>query len=108
MSRAIGNIFEAQACQLVKQAGLRIVVTNYHVPKVGEIDIIAYQADILALVAIEVRSKKRRDYGVATQSVTRAKQIKIINTMMHFLQDESYNDYANAFVRFDVIGFDDG
>lgn len=105
MSRAVGEIFEKKACQLIQKAGYEIVATNYTAAGVGEIDIIAYGED--TLVAIEVKARSSKAFGTAVQMVTPAKQKKIANTMLYFLQDEKYQQYANSYVRFDVIGFDD-
>lgn len=105
MSRKIGTDFEQRACGLMVQAGYEIVATNYTVAKVGEIDIVAFKDDTLAVV--EVKARKHARYGTAVEMVTPAKQRKIINTLAHFLQDEHHQCYANANIRFDVIGFDD-
>lgn len=105
-TQAIGNHFEQQACQLLQEAGYVIVATNYRIPKVGEIDIIAYADG--TLVAVEVKARRQSGFGMAVERVTLVKQKKIIRTMLYFLQDERHQRYANAYVRFDVIGFDKG
>lgn len=105
MSRKIGTDFEQRACTLIVQAGYEIVATNYTVAKVGEIDIIAHKDN--ALVVVEVKARQRSHYGRAVEMVTLTKQRKIINALSYFLQDERYQHYANADIRFDVIGFDD-
>lgn len=102
--QTLGKSAEQQACEFLQTQGYQIVVCNYTVAKVGEIDIIAFGQD--ELVAVEVKARTGSHFGTAIEQVTPAKQKKMIRTMLYFLQDERYQVYADASVRFDVIGFD--
>lgn len=104
--QTLGKSAEQQACEFLQTQGYQIVVCNYTVAKVGEIDIIAFGQD--ELVAVEVKARTGSHFGTAIEQVTPAKQKKMIRTMLYFLQDERYQVYADVFVRFDVIGFDKG
>ena len=68
----------------------------------GEIDIIMQHND--ALVFVEVRYRCRKDYGSALESVTRAKQTKLIKTALLYLQRHQH--WQHFPMRFDVVGFD--
>ena len=109
VKRAMGDIYEQRACQLLLEQGLQICQTNYAVAGVGEIDIIAIEQRQLRdkivsqLVFVEVRSRRQSRYADAIGSITPAKQQRIIKTAEHFLQNHpEYQAYA---CRFDVIGF---
>lgn len=102
--QTLGKLAEQKACEFLQTQGYQIVVCNYTLAKVGEIDIIAFGQD--GLVAVEVKARTRSNFGHAIEQVTPAKQKKMIYTMLYFLQDEQYQAYKNASIRFDVIGFD--
>lgn len=105
-----GTDFEIQARQLLQAKGLQVITTNYHAPRLGEIDIIATQKQQLrgrsfdCLVFIEVRSRQKSAYADALTSITPAKQQKIIKTAAYFLQ--AHPAYQNHDCRFDVMAFD--
>lgn len=106
--RATGDHYEQKACQLVKAQGLDIIATNY-TKKGGEIDIIALQNCHTpqdknpTLVCIEVKARKANGLVSAIETITPAKQKRLINTLMAFIYEHGY-DTMN--VRFDVIVFD--
>lgn len=85
---------------LIKQ-GLKPVQRNY-LCKVGEIDLILVHQD--TLVFTEVRMRTHTLYGGAVQSVTTAKQRKIIKAAQHFLM--THQHYQNYPCRFDVVAFE--
>lgn len=112
-SRAIGNAYEQQACQFLISQGCHIIATNYAVARVGEIDILAITERVdrrdrvwQVLVAVEVKARKPVGYGQATETVTLAKQRRIIKTMQYFLANNP--NYSQADVRFDVLAFEIG
>ena len=89
-------------CELTAQ-GYAIVAQRYRT-RFGEIDIIAREGD--TLVFVEVRRKSRDDCGTAVESVTPAKQRRVIRMAVDYL---ARNDlYDKCAVRFDVVGIDDG
>lgn len=100
----LGDVCEAQACQLLLDNGYEIVATNYRVHRVGEIDILAYHSLSDTLVCCEVKARSRQDYGLACEQVGVAKQKKLIHTLEYFLMDNPI--YHKSNVRFDVIAYD--
>ncbi|KDN24565.1 hypothetical protein MBO_08302 [Moraxella bovoculi 237] len=110
-TKSIGDFYENRAVDWIESEHLTVIARNYNVPKVGEIDIVAKCIDALAsgrirktLVFIEVRARKRGQFASSAESITTAKQYKIIHAAMHFLQEfDEFNEYD---CRFDVIVFD--
>lgn len=108
--RQKGAYFEQLACQFLTAQNLSIIATNYHLPKVGEIDIIALhkpdQNNAITrptLVFVEVKARTDSQFAKSYETITPAKQQKIIKTAEHFLQQ--YENYANLDCRFDVIAY---
>ncbi len=97
-----GAAAEAAAAAWLKLQGLAIVEKNYRC-KGGEIDLI--MQDGSDLVFVEVRLRQRSDYGSAVESVTPAKQRRIVCAARHFLATQTR--WQNSACRFDVIATDD-
>lgn len=93
-----GNIAESAAAQHLQQQGIRITERNYRC-KLGEIDIIGFDGEVL--VFVEVRQRRRGDYGNGLDSVTRSKQQKIIRTARFYLVERKFFD--NHPCRFDIV-----
>lgn len=79
---AKGAAAEEQAARYLTQRGLRIVERNFRV-RGGEIDLIC--RDGASVVFVEVRLRRRSDYGGAAASITAAKQAKIVMAARHWL-----------------------
>lgn len=77
--------------------GFTIIAHNY-LAKIGELDFIARDADTLAI--IEVRYRANAAYGSGAETVTPAKQRKIIRTTQLFLMRNPR--LQNLPIRFDV------
>ena len=77
--------------------GYIILESNYR-NKIGEIDIIARDKDIL--VFIEVKTRTNTNYGYAFEAVDLRKQRKIITTSMVYIK---YKDYKNTQLRYDIV-----
>jgi len=60
---------------------------NWRCPA-GEIDIVAEDGD--CLVFVEVRTRRGRDYGTPEESVTLAKQAKLMEVAQTYLQEHSW------------------
>ena len=101
-TESVGSQAEQRAAIFLQQQGLVIRAKNYRC-KAGEIDLIMQQAD--TLVFIEVRLRSHRQFANAAESVTIAKQRKIIKTAQFYLQQHQLTDKINC--RFDVIAFGD-
>ncbi|WP_422485153.1 YraN family protein [Gudongella sp. DL1XJH-153] len=92
-----GKFGEQIALNYLTEKGYSVLETNYR-NKIGEVDIIAYDNDILAF--IEVKTRMGNDYGYAYESVNSRKQKKIANTSLMYIQKNKLYDVQ---VRFDVI-----
>ena len=92
-----GAAAEAQAVQLLVRKGYRIVERNFRVNG-GELDVVAYDGDILCFV--EVRSRADDEYGAAVDAIDRRKQKQVARVAMHYigLRNPSFQRS-----RFDVV-----
>jgi len=95
---AKGRAAEEAACRRLEDLGYRIVTRNFRA-RGGELDIVAVEDGVLALV--EVRYRSRRDFGGAAGSVTRAKQARIVRAARELLLREP--GLARLPARFDVV-----
>jgi len=95
---------EVIAAAELGRRGYRIVGSNYRC-RYGEIDLVAFEGD--TLVFVEVRSRRSISFGDPSESVTAAKQQKLLLTAEHYL---STNDLSSQPCRFDVVTvvFSDG
>lgn len=110
-AKATGDTYERMAAVFLERQGLSLVEKNYSVPRVGEIDIIALEektrpngTPYQTLVCVEVRARKHSQFSSAAETVTRAKQKRLIATLQYFLM--AHEQYASCDVRFDVLAFD--
>ena len=87
---------EDTACRYLENRGLSLVARNYRCP-MGEIDLI--MRDEKDLVFVEVRYRRCDDYGSAAESISAAKQTRIITAATHYLQRLP----AEPPCRFDVV-----
>ena len=94
-----GSASEDIALAHLEEHGLILVDKNVRF-KAGEIDLICL--DGKELVFVEVRFRKDERFGRAAETVTRAKQRKVIKAAALFLQ--SNRQWENHIMRFDVIG----
>lgn len=88
---------ETLAIEYLTDKGYVILETNYR-NRIGEVDIIAYDSDVL--VFVEVKTRLGTNYGYAFESVDSRKQKKIANTSLMYLQKSRMSDVQ---VRYDVI-----
>ncbi len=95
---AMGAKAEEVARIYLEQQGLRLVAQNYRCRR-GEIDLI--MQDGATLVFIEVRYRKSMGFGSPAESVTPAKQQRIVMTAMRYLQSKSGHSMPPC--RFDML-----
>jgi putative endonuclease len=100
-SENLGHQAEAMACAYLHQQGLKLVKKN-HRSKAGEIDLI--MRDKSSWVFVEVKYRSRDDWANAAESVTRSKQLKVINAAKQYLQQRKIYDLVDC--RFDVVAID--
>ncbi|ATB33392.1 YraN family protein [Melittangium boletus] len=87
---------EAAVCFLVSQ-GYRIRARNYAC-RHGELDVVAERGDVLCFV--EVRMRSTAAWGDPSQTVSFAKQRRVVKTALHYLGTHGVRD---RMLRFDVI-----
>jgi len=82
MNTIIGSQNEAKAIEFLIAEGFRIVEQNYYARKLGELDIVAMQDDVLHF--IEVKSGQA-DFD-PVYNFTPAKQRKVINSAYYYMK----------------------
>lgn len=102
-TRAVGTAYEALASAWLERQGVRLLARNA-TSRRGEIDLIGLHQD--TLVFFEVRHRRRSDYGSAAESVTPAKQRRILAAARYWLNGPVGRRHAARPCRFDVLAFD--
>ncbi|TQV65276.1 MAG: YraN family protein [Halothiobacillaceae bacterium] len=97
--QACGAAGEQHALEHLERQGLRLVARNVHA-RGGEIDLV--MLDGPALVFVEVRARAARGLVGALESVTPAKQRRIVTAARIFLGRNP--QHAQRACRFDVVG----
>jgi len=98
MSLLFGKKSEKKAANFLKKNGYSILAMNYRC-KFGEIDIIAEKDDLL--VFVEVKARTSAKYGMGYESVTAAKQEKLLKTAYVYMAEKGERP-----AQFDVISID--
>ncbi len=98
--KALGEMGERWAREYLERNGYRIRETNYRCRE-GEIDIIADHNN--CLVFVEVRTKTGSEFGTPEESVTVAKQEKLVSLAMCYLQ--THDDLPTEW-RIDVVAIE--
>jgi len=82
-SRAVaGAHAEALAAEFLERHGLAIVERNWR-RRCGELDLVARDGD--TLVFVEVRLRRRGDFGGAAGSITAAKRVRFVHAASLYL-----------------------
>jgi putative endonuclease len=92
-----GDKGESIAARYLQKIGYKILEKNYRT-KLGEIDIIAKDKD--AIVFVEVKSRRSRQFGNPKGAVTIKKQRKISMVALYYLKT---TNHSSAKARFDVV-----
>lgn len=98
---AIGRAAEDAACGHLGRLGYRVLLRNFRARR-GELDIVALDRGVLAL--IEVRYRASADFGGAAASLTRRKCASIVRAAQALLLQRP--DLARLPARFDVVQVD--
>lgn len=93
----LGKFGEKQAIQFLKQNSYKILSINYKT-KLGEIDIIALDQDVVCF--IEVKTRKSDRFGLPSEAVTIFKQKQIVNSAWIYLKTRKLLDKK---ARFDIV-----
>ncbi|MBP5405202.1 MAG: YraN family protein [Clostridia bacterium] len=89
---------EALARRALEAKGYKILCANY-ATKIGEIDLIARQEDVI--VFVEVKARTSAEHGEPIEAVTARKVSKIVTVAKQYLLSQGIYDRAS--VRFDVV-----
>lgn len=81
--RQLGEWGERRAEEFLRAQGYRVVERNWRC-SAGEVDLIAWEGEYL--VFVEVRTRRGRSYGTPEESVTSAKQAKLIALAQMYMQ----------------------
>jgi putative endonuclease len=93
---AAGARAEALAAQFLERQGLTIVARNFR-RRCGELDLIARDGD--TIVFVEVRLRRRSDYGGAAASITPAKRARLVIAAGLYLAGDAHPPPC----RFDAV-----
>lgn len=97
-AQRFGLAGETLAAEILEGAGYRILARNYRT-KMGEIDIIAREGEVLVFVEVKSRSAGGL-YGNPKYAVNRAKQRRISKAALHYLKETGR---LGCRARFDVV-----
>lgn len=101
-NREKGTEKENKAVTYLENRGFSILDRNFYC-RHGEIDIVAFDNDILCFV--EVKYRKNRTAGYPEEAVSKAKMLKICKSAQYYLH--VHKQYMDCQIRFDVIAMDD-
>lgn len=94
---ALGRRAEDEAAAYLRVRGYRVVARNVRC-RAGEVDIVAYEGEVLCFV--EVRSRSSCRYGTPAETVTAGKQARITRAAAAYLAGF---EGAPPRCRFDVV-----
>lgn len=94
----IGQRAEDIAAEFLRAQGLEILERNYR-RRLGELDIIARDGDVLIIAEVRTRASDR--FGGAAASVDGRKQQRLVRAAAQLLQQRK--DFSHLRVRFDVL-----
>lgn len=92
-----GKSGEEIASEYLEQNGYIILERNFRC-KQGEIDIIALDKE--EIVFIEVKTRKNKHYGLASEAVNKQKKKHLMNSIKYYTYIRNLQD---DFIRIDVI-----
>ena len=102
-TRQQGSRWERAAECFLRRRGLRTVTRNYTC-RFGEIDLVMLEGPVL--VFVEVRYRRHELYGSGADSVTPAKQRRIVTAARQFLRSNAM--HCQRACRFDVVSIRGG
>ena len=99
-TRQRGTAAEELALEFLLERDYTRLDQNF-VRRFGELDLVVLAPDRLTIVFVEVRYRRRADFGSAIESVDASKRRKLELTALAWLQKHKACD---SVVRFDVVG----
>lgn len=100
--RRFGDWGEGFARRFLEGRGYSILESNYR-GKYGEIDLVAREGE--CLVFVEVKSRRTGAFGRPEESVTEAKQQKLVQAALEYMQ---IKELEEGEWRIDVVGIEAG
>ena len=100
-AQAAGSAAESAAADFLARQGLAIVARNYRT-RMGEIDLVARDGEVLVFVEVRMRSSDR--YGGGAESIGAHKQARIVAAARQYLSRLRREPPC----RFDVVTLDSG
>ena len=97
----LGDSGERVAAMFLEQRGYRILARNFRT-RVGEMDLVAEDADGLAFV--EVRTRRGSALGSPEESLTPRKRARLLTVAQEFLQ--AHAEYADRAWRIDLVAIE--
>ena len=94
----LGRAAEEAAARHLEGLGWRILAANFRA-KGGELDLVAMDGEVLAIVEVRYRASDR--YGGAAASITHAKRARIVRAARFLLA--THPPLAKFPARFDVV-----
>lgn len=94
-----GELAESRAARFLSRQGLRLLHRNFRC-RSGELDLV--MLDNSTLVFVEVRFRSSANHGNAAESITPAKQHRLIKAAQCYLQGPG-RPWRHAACRFDVV-----
>jgi putative endonuclease len=88
------------AAAYLRQQGYLILERNWRCP-IGELDIVAREGEILTF--IEVRARRGNRFGTPEESITPAKQARLVELAQTYLQEKGLTDQS---WRIDVVAIE--
>ncbi len=98
-TRETGRHAENTASDFLQQQGYRILERNYSC-RLGEIDLIAEERNVL--VFVEIKFRQNETYGLPQEAVTYQKQKQIIRVALSYLKRKNFVR-SRPDIRFDVV-----
>jgi putative endonuclease len=96
-TRAVGASAERRVVEQLVQSGHRLLAQNYAC-RWGELDLVIEKDDIVCFV--EVRMRSTRTWGDPLDTISHAKQRRIVKTALFFLGEHRL---WRKMIRFDVV-----
>jgi putative endonuclease len=85
----VGRRGEELAAQELRRRGYEIVARNWRCPA-GEVDIVARHGE--TWVFVEVRTRRGQDFGTPEESITAAKEARMIAVAEHYLAEHELGE----------------
>lgn len=98
LRQLLGNRAERAAERLLTDTGMRLLARNYRC-KQGELDLVMRDAD--TVVFVEVRYRRKNQWGSAVETVDWRKQKRLIAAAQHYLITHPH--LVDQPCRFDVV-----